>query len=128
MKTFVTILALTGLLTAGCGRSVQEIPVEKMAKILLKMMMENKIGKDQHPKDVDDAVIEPFAKEEGFTAADFKHTVAVIDKDEKKQKEFEEAMSKMMMDEMMKALGGTDMDAMMKGMVDSLQTGADTTK
>lgn len=128
MKTIVTVLILGGLLIAGCSPSAKEIPMEPMAKIIMKMSMENKLGKDQHPKDMDNAVIEPFTRAEGFSAADFKYTVELIDKDEKKQKEFDEIMSKMMMDEMMKALEGTDMGTMMKSMTDSLKAAVDSSK
>jgi hypothetical protein len=118
LQMFAMVVSLT-LIGLACGSSAKEIPMEKMARITVKMAMENKIEKDQQPKDIDDAVIEPYAKAEGFSPADFKHTAELIDKDEAKQKEIEEIMGRLMMEEMMKALGGTDMGSMMKGIVDS---------
>jgi hypothetical protein len=97
------------LIAVACGGGAKEIPTEKMAKIFLKMMMEDKIEKDHSdPKEMKDEVITPYAEAEGFTAADFKYTATLYDKDEKKGKEFGEVFGKMLMDEMMKTMGGND--------------------
>jgi hypothetical protein len=106
--TMSTII-LASIFWTACGGGAKEIPVETTARIYLKMMMENKIEKDHaDPKDMKDETVEPYAKAEGFTAADFKYTTALYEKDEKKGKEFGEVFGKMMMDEMMKAMGGSD--------------------
>lgn len=122
MKRMLNVIAMmfaASVIVVACGGSAKEIPMDKMAKITLKLVMEGKIEKDKSPNDLENAVVEPYAKEEGFTAADFKHTADLIDKDEKKQKEFEEVIGKLMMEEMMKALGGSDLGKMMQGAVDS---------
>jgi hypothetical protein len=109
LMKMMSALAVAGVFLAACGGGAKEIPVEKMAKIFLKMMMENKIEKDHSdPKDMKDELVEPYAKAEGFTAADFKYTASLYDKDEKKGKEFGEVFGKMMMEEMMKAMGGSE--------------------
>lgn len=125
MKRVLNVLAMmlaASVIVVACGGSAKEIPMDKMAKITLKLVMEGKIEKDKSPNDLENTVVEPYAKEEGFTAADFKHTANMIDKDEKKQKEFEEVIGKLMMEEMMKALGGSDLGKMMQGATDSAAT------
>ncbi len=108
MKT-LSALTIAAIMFTACGSAAKEIPVDKMAKIFLKMMMESKIEKDHSdPKDMKDEIVEPYAKSEGFTAADFKYTASLYDKDEKKGKEFGEVFGKMMMEEMMKTMGGSD--------------------
>jgi len=119
MKILQILLAGMFLTLVACGGG-KMIPMDKMAKITVKMIVDNKIDKDKEPKDIDNAVIEPYAKEEGFSAADYKHTAEAIEKDEAKQKEFGEAVGKLMIEEMMKSLGGSGLGGMMQGAMDSL--------
>ncbi len=119
MKTLHVLLLASVVSLVACGGG-KMIPMDKMAKITVKMIVDNKIDKDKEPKDIDNSVIEPYAKEEGFTAADYKYTAEMIEKDEAKQKEFGEAVGKLMIDEMMKSLGGAGLGGMMQGAMDSL--------
>ncbi len=116
---FLSIAVMTAFIVNACGQTAKEIPIEKMATIVFKMAMDKKLEKDDNPSTLDASVVEPYAKAEGFTAADFKHTAALIEKDAEKNKQLGELVGKMMLDEMMKALGGSDFGKMLEGALDS---------
>jgi hypothetical protein len=105
----------------SCSKPVKEIPMEKMATIVFKLAVDKKLNKDQDPKTLEDAVIEPIAKAEGFTAADFKYTAELIDKDPQKSEKMSELVGNMMIQEMMKAFGGSELGKTMGGALDSLK-------
>lgn len=120
-KSFFTALVagLGALILFSCGKPAKEIPIEKMATIVFKLAIDKKLEKDQDPVTLDDAVIEPYAKAEGFTPADFKYTADLIDKDKQKSEKLGELVGTMMVQELMKSLGGSDFGKMLEGALDS---------
>ncbi len=94
MKQLITLAAVTGLSfwTLACGP--KEVPVEKMARIMMKMLVEKKTNTSENPKDVAVEVVAPFAKAEGFSGEDFKYTAELYDKDMEKAKGIGDAINK----------------------------------
>ncbi len=128
MKRFaasVSALLAAILILSSCGQAPKEIPMENMAKIIFKMAMDKKLDKEENPATLENAVIEPYAKAEGFSVADFKYTAELIDKDPDKNKKLGEMVGKLMVDEMLKALGGggADLGKMFEGALDSSKQG-----
>lgn len=119
MKAVNVVSVLALVLLAACGGG-KEVPMDKMARITVKMIVDNKMKENAEPKDIENSVIEPYAKAEGVTAVDYKYTAELLAKDEARQKEFGEAVGKLLVEEMMKSLGGAGLGGMMQGMVDSL--------
>jgi hypothetical protein len=94
MNKLITLTVLIGLSswTMSCGP--KEVPADKMARIMMKMLVEKKTNTSENPKDVAAEVVAPFAKAEGFSAEDFKHTAEMYDKDMEKAKGIGEAINK----------------------------------
>ena len=84
----------------------KEIPAEKIAKVTVKMIMEGKLKKEDKLEELDDVLIETYAKVEGFTAADYKASINIFKADSVKGTAFGEAMRNAMFEEMVKAMGG----------------------
>lgn len=118
-------IVVSAFIINACGSAAKEIPMENMAKIIFKMAMDKKLDKEENPATLENSVIEPYVKAEGFTVADFKYTAELIDKDADKNKKLGEMVGKMMLDEMLKALGGSgsDLGKMFEGAMDSSKQG-----
>lgn len=119
MKNLITLMV--GLTVSAwfvsCGP--KEVPAEKMAKIMMKMLVEKKTSTAENPKDILADIVAPYAKAEGFSADDFKFTAEMYDKDMEKAKgigaainkivqedpELGKAFTRVMLEEEMKAQG-----------------------
>ncbi len=99
------LLALHALLWVGCEPKPKEIPMESFVKIFLKMAGdENFIKKYQKPEDAPNEELRKFTDAFGFGGADFKFTMAQVNKDEQKKKQFNDLSTQAMLEEAMKSL------------------------
>ncbi|MBX7151485.1 hypothetical protein K1X84_07580 [bacterium] len=102
IATIITIMALGW---SGCAQKPKEIPMDAFVKIFLKMAGDEVfIKKYQRPEDAPIDEIEKFTQPLGYTGADFKHTMAEINKNDEKKKQFNDISTQAIMEEAMKSL------------------------
>jgi hypothetical protein len=102
---FTGLLVMHALLWVGCEPKPKEIPMEAFVKIFLKMAGdENFIKKYQKPEDAPGDELKKFTESFGYSGADFKFTMAQINKDEQKKKQFNDLSTQAMLEEAMKSL------------------------
>ena len=99
------VVALTAAMLFACGGG-QEIPKEKMARIMVNILKDNRVPVNDSTdfSSMKDEVFDPYTTPEGFKAADFKFTSKLYDQDKKKRDEFGQVFSKLMMEELLKAM------------------------
>ncbi len=88
-----------------------------MARISVDIIKEGKIVINDSTKfsEVPDEQLNSYTQKEGFTSADFKYTSTLIDADQQKREMFDEVFSKLMMEELIKAMNDTTaMNKMMR--------------
>lgn len=110
MKKIIVSFALVAAWFIACGGG-QEIPPEKMARIMVQIIKESKIKITDSTDlgDVKDAELEPYVKPEGVTPQDFKFTSKLYDRDKEKREKFGEVFGKLMMEELIKAMNDSAM-------------------
>lgn len=94
MKNLITLVIGLTLSTWIMSCGPKEIPAEKMAKIMMKMLIDKKTSTSENPKDIAGEIVAPFSKAEGYSADDFKFTADLYDKDMEKAKGIGEAINK----------------------------------
>lgn len=99
MKNLITLLVGITVSTWMISCGPKEIPAEKMAKIMMKMLVEKKTTTAQNPKDIAADVLAPYTKTEGFSADDFTFTAEMYDKDMEKAKGIGEAINKIVQED-----------------------------
>jgi len=99
MKNLITLVAVLTVSTWTISCGPKEIPADKMAKIMMKMLVEKKTSTAENPKDIAGEVVAPYSKAEGFSADDFKFTAEMYDKDMDKAKGIGEAINKIVKDD-----------------------------
>lgn len=99
MKNLLTVVTGLAVITMMISCGPKEIPAEKMAKIMMKMLVEKKTSTSENPKDIAADIVAPFSKAEGFTSDDFKFTAEMYDKDTEKAKGIGEAINKIVKDD-----------------------------
>ncbi len=108
MKRWLVYGMLAGLALQGfsaCAPKAKEIPVDTCVKIFMSMAADENFRRSyQRPEDAPSTEIDKFAQPFGFTGEDFKLTMKLIKQDEKKNKEFNDISTKLLMDEAMKSL------------------------
>lgn len=106
------------IFTSAC-RKEKDIPIEKMASIIYAMILDHKITKDKDPAVLEDAVIEPYAQKEGYTAADFKYTALLLEKNPQKNSELAQKIGALLLDDLLRNIDTTQLKKMIEELPDS---------
>ena len=108
--------SVVGLIAAGCGKKADsdadkakedpkaeamnmEMSMEKVARIHMNLAQAEEGGANA-PHELDSAVVEPYAKEQGMSVSEFKSMFTKIMSDTNMTKQYKEAANKVMQEAM----------------------------
>lgn len=97
-QTLSGILIVAALVAgAGCAQKPREIPMATLVQMYLKVA-------DAKALDAPAAELDVYAKPYGFTGADFRHTMALVNNDDTKKKQFNDLSVQAISDEVNRIL------------------------
>ena len=96
LYAFLLTVIVAASLMQSCAPKAKEIPMESFVDIWFKIQSDQAFRqKYPDPVKAPDQELNPFTQPLGFTAADFRHTRTLIDRDDMMKKEFQAARDKM---------------------------------